>query len=168
MCSPTVAIAAISSVVSYVGQQQQAKAQRSAADYAYQNTRAQLLRRANEEAVATGEASADTVKEAMKRRAEVNVQAGESGLAGVSIGALLNEVSMEEGTILSRNENTFENRLAALNDQEMGARALRQQRYLDAPNPSIAKVGLDIGSAYIGNMEADGTQKGPSWGTLLG
>ena len=166
MCDPVTAIAAASSIMNYQAQQQMANAQRQAADYAYQNTRNQLIRRAEEEAVASGEASADTVKEAMKKRAEVNVQAGESGLAGISIAALLNEVSFEEGTILSRNQNTLENRLQALNDQELGARAARQQRYLNAPNPSIASVGLDIAGAYVGNLNASG-KPSVTWSNVL-
>ncbi len=166
MCDPVTAIAAASSIMNYQAQQQMAEQQRNAADWAYYNTRNQLVRRAEEEAVASGEASADTVKEAMKKRAELNVMAGESGLAGISVAALLNEVSMEEGTILARNQNTLENRLQSLNDQELGARATRQQRYLNAPNPSIASVGLDIGSAYIGNLDASGKPT-VTWSNVL-
>tara|TARA_S200002703_G_scaffold148789_1_gene145800 strand:+ start:1717 stop:2229 length:513 start_codon:yes stop_codon:yes gene_type:complete len=164
MCDPVTAIAAITSVIEYQSQVSMANAQKSAADNAYALTNAQLHRRAQEEAIASGEASADTVKEAMIKRAEVNVSAGESGLAGISVAALLNEVSFEEGTILSRNERTLENRMLALQDEDLAAQGIRTQRYLNAPNPNIASVGLDIGSAYIGNLDpGSGDGKKVGW-----
>ena len=152
MCDPVTLGAVISvgsSVMKYQSDKEMGKAQRSAADRAAATSYAQANRRANEEAVAAGDAQADVMKDSAKRQGSVIVQAAEGGIEGLSVDALMREVRMDEGSVIARNEQTFQNTIGGLNDQMAGARGLQEQRYMNSSTGNLAELGLSIAGAGL-------------------
>ena len=156
MCDPvTMAVMTVgSAAMKYQSDKEMGKAQRSAADRAMVMTSAQLNRRATEEAIAAGDANADVLKDSLKRQGEVNVQAAEGGIEGLSVDALMREVKMDEGGVIARNEQSFQNTIMGLNDQMAGARGLQEQRYMNSSTGDLAELGMEIvgaGATYKKN-----------------
>jgi nitrogen-specific signal transduction histidine kinase len=156
MCDPvTMAVLTVgSAAMKYQSDEQMGKAQRAAADNAMANSSRQLNRRATEEAIAAGDANADVLKDSLKRQGEVRVQAAEGGIEGLSVQALMNEVKMDEGGVVSRNEQSFQNTIGGLNDQMAGARGLQEQRYMNSSTGDLAELGMEIvgaGATYNKN-----------------
>jgi len=146
MCEPVTMLALTvgSGLMKYQADKEMGKAQRAAADRAMVMTSAQMNRRAMEEAIASGDANADVLKDSLKRQGEVNVQAAEGGVEGLSVQALMREVKMDEGGVIARNEQTFQNTIGGLNDQMAGARGLQEQRYMNSSTGDLAELGMTI------------------------
>ena len=84
-----------------------------------------------------------------KRQGSVIVQAAEGGIEGLSVDALMREVRMDEGSVIARNEQTFQNTIGGLNDQMAGARGLQEQRYMNSSTGNLAELGLSIAGAGL-------------------
>jgi len=159
MCDIATALTIGSSLVSYQQQQQQAKAQRRAADASYAVQREQTLRRLEEERQATAQANMDTYREAMAQKATASTSAGQAGVTGISVNNLLNDVSFEQGVITSRNLKTLDNRYNMTLDELNALQTQRSARYEENPLPSMFGTALEIGTAGYSGMK----KQNPDW-----
>lgn len=132
MCEPTtVALLTVaSSAASFVGQQQAASAQESAnneaRNLAIQNQRLQiraLQNQEDEENRRAEEALRDNSRAAEAAKATAQVSAGEAGVSGLSVDALLGDLERQEG----------ENKQDIIQTQDFGQR----QRQLDREGVGI-------------------------------
>jgi hypothetical protein len=148
----TAVTAAASTVTSYVGQEQTAKATQDAAIKAYATEQHQLtLREMQEQDAASQKTSIQNIEDAQKS-AEVAVSAASGGVGGVSVDNLIADVHRQA----ARNRNTiFENTqmtVAQLQQEKKGAQATAQSRINSAPRPSplslVAGLGGDALSGY--------------------
>lgn len=76
-----------------------------------------LIRRSNEEARAYSQANLDLQRRAMEAEASANVAAGEAGVAGISVDRIKNNIRRQEDTIKSRQKQSFDSRMASIDDQ---------------------------------------------------
>ena len=105
MCEPATALAVASGLASFIGQSQvasmQKKANEQARNMTIQNQELQIrsLNNAEDEnSRRASQALRDNQKAASATRATAQVAAGESGVAGLSLDALLGDLSRQEST----------------------------------------------------------------------
>lgn len=76
-----------------------------------------LIRRTNEEARAYSQANLDLQRRSMEAEASANVAFAESGIGGVTVERLQNNIKRQEAQISSRQNQSFESRMDNINDQ---------------------------------------------------
>ena len=76
-----------------------------------------LIRRSNEEARAYVQSGMDLQRRSMEAEATANVAAGEAGVSGISVDRIKNNIRSQEGTIKSRQKQSFDSRMANIDDQ---------------------------------------------------
>ncbi len=103
MCDPATALTIASGVASFVGQQQAASAQEAANEQgrqlAIQNQQLQiraLQNQEDEDSKRAAEALADNSRAAEALKATARVSAGEAGISGLSVDALLGDLTRQE------------------------------------------------------------------------
>jgi hypothetical protein len=149
MCDPftmiSAAVSVASGAASYVGQQQQAKAARDAANRAYQIDREAAIARQNEEAVSTAQKLMDNQRAALRATSTATVSAGESGAYGNSVNRLLQSIGMQEGTIATRELINLENTNRSLEFQNRSALVRRDNTIIQNPKPNFLGTALSVG-----------------------
>lgn len=167
MCDPTtmVVMQIASGVMTYMAADQQAKQQskRNAAiaaeaDRAYKEEVKMIDRRMEEEKVASIQAEQDIMADARKKKATAIASAGESGVAGISIDSILQEVDYQEGTVVSRNLTTTKNTLAKLTDDKTQAYSRMASRYNSlspVTQPSFLGTALEVGTGLSRDIKFD-------------
>lgn len=76
-----------------------------------------LIRRTNEEARAFVQSGMDLQRRAMEAEASANVAAGEAGVAGISVDRIKNNIRRQASTIKTRQKQSFDSRMDAIDDQ---------------------------------------------------
>ena len=76
-----------------------------------------LIRRSNEEARAYVQSGMDLQRRSMEAEASANVAAGEAGVAGISVDRIKNNIRRQEDTIKTRQKQSFDSRMDAIDDQ---------------------------------------------------
>lgn len=174
MCEPTtlalagLGISAVSTGVSFVGQQQAANAQQDYNDYLEEQTRLNAeaayndtVRQENAALVETRAAQSQELQEAgieaAKARATARVAAGEAGVAGLSVDALINDFYRSEARYRDavRQQGEFDTR--ARDERLRAADSQRQSRINsarrpDPQRPSFLGAALRIGGDALGTF----------------
>ena len=160
MCEPTTALLALSAastVAGVYGQQQQAKAQNAANEQQAKNTmeayRANIaqtnLMQSQEHAAATQKVNENN-RAASAAQAKALVSAGESGISGLSVDALLAELSGEQARYNDSVNQNYQNASMAIDNQRKNAQinASSQINQLETPqSPDYLGAALRIGQA---------------------
>ena len=160
MCEPATAMLVLSvasTAAGLYGQQQQAKAQNAYNEQQAKNTmeayRANLaqtnLMQSQEQAAATQKINENN-RAAEAARAKALVSAGESGISGLSVDALLADLSGEQARYNESVNQNYENASMAIDNQRTNARvtAASQINSLKTPqSPDYLGAGLRIGQA---------------------
>ena len=160
MCEPTTALlvlSAASAAAGVYGQQQQAKAQNAYNDQQAKNTmeayRANLaqtnLMQSQEHAAATQKINENN-RAAEAAKATALVSAGESGISGLSVDALLANLSGEQARYNESVNQNYENASMAIDNQRTNAQvnAASQINSLKTPqSPDYLGAALRIGTA---------------------
>lgn len=155
MCAPialgllSFAFSAIGSIAQYQGQMAVAKATEENAAKAYENDSRQLTKRQIQEQDAAGQKLQAMNLDEAERKAEVEVQGAEGGVAGLSLDGILRDV----GARAARNREVERRNLTYTVDQlqfeKKGSQAQNQGRINNAPRPSPLALVAGIGSAAI-------------------
>lgn len=160
MCEPTTALLALSvasTVAGVYGQQQQVKAQNAYNDQQAKNTmeayRANLaqtnLTQSQEQAAATQKINENN-RAAEAAKAKALVSAGESGISGLSVDALLADLSGEQARYNESVNQNYQNASMAIDNQRKNAQinAASQINQLKTPqSPDYLGAALRIGQA---------------------
>ncbi|WP_299316649.1 hypothetical protein [uncultured Halomonas sp.] len=161
MCEPTTALlvlTAASTAAGLYGQQQQAKAQNAYNDQQAKNTmeayRANLaqtnLMQSQEQAAASQKINENN-RAAEAAKAKALVSAGESGISGLSVDALLADLSGEQSRYNESVNQNYENASMAIDNQRKNVQinAASQINQLKTPqSPDYLGAALRIGQAY--------------------
>ncbi|CAA2141610.1 hypothetical protein [Hyphomicrobium sp. ghe19] len=152
-------LSAASAVVGYMGQQQQyaaAAAQKSendrAAADAARNRYESISKSLSSEQKKASSESMDAQTEALKARSKARVAAGEAGVSGLSVDALLSDFSNQEERYLGRIDQNYQTTRAAYQDERTGAYDTARARInsMATPvKPSFAGAALRIGQAGV-------------------
>ena len=163
MCDPLsmigFGIAAASQVVSYQGQavaaEQQNQLYRDNAARANQSARDQMFQtqqRMLQEQEAAASEKIDTSREARAAKATASVAAGESGVTGLSVDALMREFDGRAAEANDRIDQNTEWSMTQLNNEMKGIRANTEDRINSvqrAAKPSFWDAGLRIAGAGL-------------------
>ena len=155
---------AVQAVSSYVGGQQQAKAAAQAANAqsraAWENynvQKVQLEQEANQTANQAMMEKSERAKQLLAEQAKIRTMAGETGIAGNSVNALLQDSYMQAGVDLTTIENNRLSRGMQNTSQVQSSYAIAKnkntQANMEAQNaydkaPSLLGTALQIGGAY--------------------
>lgn len=159
MCEPTtlMALTVASSAAQVIAQQQAASAQSAANQRQYQNTmqaRAANLNQANLEMSQEREASMQKLEEnnlaARAATSTARVSAGESGVSGLSVDALLSDLGTKQNRYNSSVVTNYDRAMGAIENQRqnINTNAASQINSLKTPAmPDYFTAGLRIGNA---------------------
>lgn len=175
MCEPTtltvaaIGIAAASAASSVYAQQQQAKASEKSAEAAQKNANRSFLlssqasneRLAQEQAKTTAELT-DVQRQRQRAEATAKVAAGEAGVSGLSVDALLGDFRREEAVYRDRTLQNLDFQRQQQELEKQGFDATRQSRINQANSqvsarPSFAGAALRIGGAGLQAYNASRT-----------
>lgn len=171
MCSPTqAAMAGLQLGTSYGAQEGQARLQglsneaaKESAQLAYQTDKNILIRRRQEEGEAFAQSNFDRKRMAMELEAKANVAAGEAGVSGISVDRITRDIDRQSGEVGQRAKKSYENRLAAIDDQQTRAINTMMGRMANLPpvvQPNLLATAISVASPYV--AQAD-TTKVDSW-----
>lgn len=156
MCDPvtlgllSAGIGAAGTVSTYMGQQQQAKATKAAAEDAFKNDQAQLTRRELQEEEALAQKQQSNNLEEAEVLATAQVGAIESGTGGISLDNLLTDVSRRAArNRVTENTNT-KNTIAQIQMEKKGSASNAQSRVNSAPRPSALSLVAGLGGNMLG------------------
>tara|TARA_R100001463_G_scaffold127596_1_gene185763 strand:- start:622 stop:1176 length:555 start_codon:yes stop_codon:yes gene_type:complete len=176
MCSPLIAstvIGAAQTATSLIGQSQQARAQRDAQAAASRQERERYLAEVSamrmqqqQEAVGESQRLQESSRQAMEARSTAAVSAGEAGVSGLSVNALLGDISRRQAeyefSSLQQSRMTDVNRQLALNESGIGfsRNMLRINQPISQPDYlGTAVQGLQTGLSNYGVMYNAGLVK---------
>lgn len=163
MCDVVTALAATSFIVDtagkitqHRGQQQQADKTRAAADASAREGISQISLRQNQEQDAAAQSILQADRQARMADAQARVSAGEAGVAGASVDAVLHDISQQDAEFRSATNTNLSNTMDQLDAEKRGIRvqAANQKSLVPYPTPlatglSIAGSGLDMASLLI-------------------
>mgnify|MGYP003134162114 CR=1 FL=1 len=170
MCSPTVALMAASTAVSYQGQRQQAKAQdamnrqrqklgtaRALENFGLQTS--QAYKRLQQDRQAAAEEISQVSRQSRRAQATGAVAAGEAGVTGKSVQAMLDDFERQElfyttnvRSNLDWKEDNVADQLEAIRIGTQGR--IEDLQFMPAQRPSFLGAALRIGGT-IGDYFAD-------------
>lgn len=113
-----------------------------------------LIRRSNEEARAYVQSGMDLQRRSMEAEASANVAAGEAGVAGISVDRIKNNIRRQEGTIRSRQKQSFDSRMDNIDDQFTRAAQQMVSRMQSLTPPAQPNL-LAMAAQSFGPMLAD-------------
>lgn len=169
MCSPAIALGAVSAVAavggtvaSYSAARSQADAQQQYQQYIYeQNKRVAsqslvreyeaTLARQNEESVRANQEIFEITRQAREAAARSYTQSVESGVAGLSVDAMLGDIVRRESEFVARTQQQQRMVFAQIKREQMGLSAQYQNRLISAtPGPVTQPSALAAGLSIIG------------------
>lgn len=173
MCSPLIAssiIGAASTATSLIGQSQQASAQREAQAIASRQERERYLAEVSamrtqqqQEAIARSQNIEESTRRAMEARATARTAAGEAGISGLSVDALLGDLSRQQAeyefSVQRQAQLTDVNRQLALREAGLGfsRNMLRINQPIAQPDYlGTATQGLQTGLSNYGVLYNSG------------
>ena len=164
MCNP--ALAAGASVLQGIQQQNAAvdAANRQNAAYrenvnnsftAFQDENRSLNRRIGQESDAKAQNSFAKMIEALRLQGRAQTAAGEAGVSGNSVSALLNDLTRQEGVAQNTISRNFENTKMQLEDQKTSTQATFKNRvnsvqkgYAPSAGDAMLGIALNAGTSY--------------------
>lgn len=129
------------------------------ADQAYNAQMSQLQLQRNQENQQVGEQMSERAKQAQAAEARLRVSAGESGISGVSVDRIGNDIARDKVQDMATLENNRESYMMQTTAEGQSIAATRQSR-INAANEKasggLIGVGLQIGSSILdGATRAD-------------
>lgn len=164
MCNPLMmasfAISAAQGVVGFMGEQEEHRKQEEFRQQNIKNANAaaldqynQTLTRIGQEGDATGIAKAEATRDARAARATATVAAGEAGISGLSVDALLSDFYGREGTYADQltQQNEWTNTQLQYDMRGIHANATDRANSIPKPTaPNFFTTGLKIAGAGVG------------------
>lgn len=155
-----------SAVAGNKAQAKAAKANTAAANSAFQNTVEGINLRQNQEQDAATQTILSADRQARGADARARVSAGEAGVAGASVDALLGSILRDKLDFEAVTTRNTENTIQQLEREKLGAAATRDSRIAGVPKPNpfltglqIAGAGLDFATSIYNNRpKPTGTQ----------
>jgi len=151
MCDPVSVLAAGSlavevggKVADYIGQSKQAKANKNAALAAQREETAQVNLRAYQERQSAKTSIMQADRQARMADAEARVSAGEAGVKGASVDALLNDISNQDSEFRTETNTNLNNTLDQLQQQRRAIQVNTQNEINTNLPPSPVGLGLNI------------------------
>ena len=138
-----------SSLAGASAQNKAAKANRNAANIAFENTVSQINVREGQETDAATQTILSADRQARAVDAKARVAAGEAGVAGASVDALLAGILRDKLDFTATTERNLSNTVAQLETEKLGAAAARDSRVASTPGANPLLSGLQIGGALI-------------------
>lgn len=156
MCfDPTILIGIASSVASYAGQMQQAKANEKNALTAFRNDQDALTLRQLQEQEATTQKNQETNIEQAQKVSEAKLSAASGNVAGISVGNIVSDIVRRGERNKTTQKRNSQMAVAQLQREKIASRAQAQSRINAVPRPSalsliagIAGAGLDGYNAF--------------------
>jgi hypothetical protein len=159
------AFSAASAVVGYMGEQQQYKAamaqkvenDKAAADAARNRYESISKSLTSEQKKASGD-EMDAKLDALRARSKARVSAGEAGVSGLSVDALLSDFSTQEERYLGRVDQNYQTTRDAYQDERIGAFDTARARInsVGTPTkPNFLGAALRIGAAGVNARTED-------------
>ncbi len=138
------------------------EAAKESAKEAQQVNNSILLRRRQEEADAFAQTNFDRQRRAMELQAQANVSAGEAGVSGISVDRITRDIERQSGEVAQRTRRSFENRLAALDDQQTKSISAMRARMANLPpivQPNLLATAMNATAGLIESGAIDDLMK---------
>ncbi len=158
MCDPT-AMMVMGNIVKFGEDQQRAAANTKAANAAYLSDTRQLNLQQREYEEAEAQRSFDADLQAARDTSKAMTAAGESGVSGLSVDALMNDILRQNLFDDNKANSNLNMGKAQIAQEKEGAKAGRQSRINQVPYPSFASTALQIGGGMYegGYFQPDAT-----------
>jgi hypothetical protein len=137
----------------------------NAANNAYEQDARSISQRQMQEQDATASGNFANAQEYAAARASGIVAAEGSGISGLSVDALLNDLAGQQAARQKTADTNLGWTLAQMQQEKLGAAAQRDSRILSAPKPSSLGLALQIGGQALGGFDAYKTRTDPKWST---
>ena len=166
MCNPALAAVAVSAIgAAYSGyaQSQQADNQKKAAEQQLQLQQNAIDTQNHQLAAKAATAMSDRAKQARREQAALRVSSGESGVAGLSVSSLLNNVYTQQGLDNARTKRNLDNQYKKNSLDLQGFQLNAQNRIIQAnaqKRDALISSGLQIASTGVGYYSASSAAKG--------
>lgn len=151
------------SILSYEQQKAMSSATASAAKRAFEQDNRAITQRQLQEQTASADRKFANAQEYAAARASGVVAAGEAGVSGLSVDALLNDLAGQQAARQKTADTNLGWTLAQLQQERFGAQAQRDNRINSAPKPSSLGLALQIGGQAIGGYDTYKSRTDPSW-----
>lgn len=165
MCDPVTALAAAtfavdagSAIVEHNAQSQKSKANKNNALDAFSANIKALDTRETQEKDASAQTIMQADRQARAADALAKVSAGEAGVAGASVDAVLANLTRQKNTFDVSEKENLGNKISQIEQQKTGVGADAQSRINAVPPPNpflealqIGQAGLNFGSTIVGN-----------------
>ena len=156
MCDPisviagaNLAVQAGSAIVNHRAQAQQSRAVSAAADKSAIQQIGQVNLREVQEKTATAQSISQADRQARIADAEARVSAGEGGVSGASVDALLGDIQRKDLEYRTTANENLNMTLDQLEQEKLGIRAQAQNIKAGTPFPSSLATGLQIAGAGL-------------------
>lgn len=176
MCDPVTALQAAGTVVSYSGQQRQARASQRAADQGtqralenYKIQTGQAYRRLEQERMAAAQEISEVARQSRRAQSTATVSAGEAGVGGKSVAALLDDFERQElfyaenvRTNLGFTEANIQDQLESIRIGTQGRIEDLQSRVIQRPSflGAALRIGGQVADYYAGIPNPDAGASG--------
>jgi hypothetical protein len=152
-----------SAIAGHSAQAKAAKANKAAANLAFQNDVLQINTRENQEQDAATQTILSADRQARSVDARARVAAGAAGVAGASVDALLADIERDKLSFGATTNRNLGLTIQQLEEQKVGAAATRDNRIASTPAPNPLLTGLQIASAGLdfGTFAYDKTRPKP-------
>lgn len=151
MCDPatlllvtSTALAIGSDVAAHSAQSKASKANKAAANDALNADLNTIAARKSENGEATGLTIMEADRQSRSAKALASLSAGEAGVSGASVDAIVGDISARLGDFKSTEERNLEIQTQQLNREAVGANAISKSRIAAVPAPSVFATSLAI------------------------
>jgi hypothetical protein len=152
MCDAATIIGAMTSIAAADEEQKRASANERNANASYLNDARQLNLRQRQEEEAESQRGQEADIQSMRDMSKAKVAAGESGVAGLSVDALMSDILRQNLFDDTKADSNLSATKAQIKQEKEGAKTRRQSRINEVPYPSMVGTALSIGgNAYESN-----------------
>lgn len=151
MCDPVTIMAGAGLATSIVGdiagneaQAKRAKQAKASAEVSAQQQIGQLSLRAEQEQESTGLSIVQADRQARMADAQARVSAGEAGVKGASVDAILTDIQRQDDEFNTSANINLTNEQEQIDAEKQGVRAQEQNQINSVPEPSDLATGLQI------------------------
>jgi hypothetical protein len=155
MCDPVTvgilsfAVSGAQAIASYSAQSQQAKATQASAEQSWRDQQTQISQREMQEQDALRQKQTQENIQEAQAKADVQVSGAASGVSGISLDNLLQDVGRRAATNRQVEETNTQMTLDQLQLQRKGINSEAQSRINSAPSPSPLSLIAGLGSAGV-------------------
>lgn len=160
MCfDPTIIIGIVSSVASYAGQMQQAKANEKNALTAFRNDQDALTLRQLQEQEATTQKNQATDIEQAQKVSEAKLSAATGNVSGISVANIVGDIVRRGEVNKTTQKRNAQMTVAQLQREKIASRAQAQSRINAVPRPSALGLIAGIAGAGLDGYNANQRRK---------